>query len=167
MQDSTLKAMSPRVAGRVSTLGYSYTAPFEQEWSVVHIYSIYDRNKRGPDGRPVPYWLAHRKAGGRPGEEASQWADSQSCLPLREALAALEIVAIPHIDVPGNRYLEPPTRYIADGPTVMIWSTDSRQGDGSPAEVSVRATSGPIVTWVEQTEMKTKSCWRNEQPKVE
>lgn len=155
-----------------SAAGFSAQGAFGG-WSVVAIFTEYDRSTPFPNGRPTPWWIARRTAAPPGGAATVSWADSKTCPQLGASLARMATLTPPRPRVWGlDPYLPvtPPgdiLRWALDGTTYTVWSADGVQPDNTLGSVEFSSNSGLIADWGEATFKRLEPCWRAEAPAAE
>ncbi|HEX8570999.1 MAG TPA: hypothetical protein VF699_13905 [Caulobacteraceae bacterium] len=140
-------------------------------WSIVAVFTEYDRTRVHPDGRPSAWWIARRTSGSDLRKEvAVVWADSRRCPELSAALYTMTELAAPRVQVDGMapHFTQPhPPRMpwpTFDGTTYTIWSERGLQPGFRPGAVEMSSNGGIIAQWGEETVKALAPCWRSEPP---
>lgn len=110
--------------------------------------------------RPDRQLVARRltMSGDRP---SVSWAGGQACPALPEALAGLEQLPIPRLEVPFVGQEPRRGQVVMDGDSYFLWSDDARWGGGSQGStLEMRAVGGsPLADWADRTLAAVAGCW--------
>lgn len=170
-QDPVIDAENYKVGGRVDAMtGFTALGPDPGNWTVVTIHTLYER----PGGRAsaplLPRWVLRKTrgpAGDRQGRRVTvAWTDSGSCPHVGKVLTEMSRLPIPSVTVRGlgpARRTNPPA---FDATSYRIWSRASVQGTGDFADVTARASAGPIAAWARSALAVLQPCWRSDQPSM-
>ena len=111
--------------------------------------------------------MVARRVETRDGAEASvAWASSRSCSRLVPAMAELEVLPAPRIEVPGAGRKPPAAAAPVGGDSYLLWAEDARFAAAPyPAQIELRGEGGsPMAAWVERSLTRLASCWGPAQP---
>lgn len=87
------------------------------------------------------------------------WAFAPRCPALPDALARLEELPPPRIDVPGVGR-ESKASVVADGASYFLWSSLAAYSGGALGELEVRTVDGtPAAAWIDETLKALEPCW--------
>lgn len=88
------------------------------------------------------------------------WAAADACPALPAALARLEELPPPRIDVPGVGRDIPASSMMADGASYFLWSSLANYSGGAVGELEVRTVDGtPAAAWIDETLKALAPCW--------
>lgn len=100
------------------------------------------------------------------GEAAARidWAAAPGCPALSAALAKLEELPPPRIDVPGVGR-DAKGSVVADGASYFLWSSLAAYSGGAIGELEVRTVDGtPAAAWIDETLKALEPCWGPPRP---
>jgi hypothetical protein len=93
------------------------------------------------------------------------WASAKTCPALPAALAKLEDLPPPRIDVPGVGREPREITVVADGSSYFLWSSLAAYSGGAIGELEVRTVDGtPAADWVDETLRALEPCWGSSEP---
>jgi hypothetical protein len=145
--------------------GASRFSSFTQTWTILS-FSV-DAASDRETGVVVPApkaWRVRRIAGDAAGHRRDEWARSEDCPALEPALAALEQVSLPVVDVPGvgEDWKPKGLAVAADRASYRLWSSSLRHGDARQwEELDLKgAFNSPLADWMDETLATLKPCWK-------
>lgn len=135
-------------------------------WGAFAVYRA-DRSVTGVslylrEGRTIA-----RRVETRDGEAAVvSWASAQACPALTPAVAGLEKLPAPRIEVPGVGLKPSPPAAAANADSYLLWAEDARfAASPYPVQLEVRGEGGsPMAAWVDASLSRLASCWSPVQP---
>ena len=107
-----------------------------------------------------------RRVETRDGADAAvTWAAAGSCPALTAAVADLEELPAPRIEVPGLG-TRPPPAAAANADSYLLWAEDARfAASPYPVQIEVRGEGGsPMAAWVDASLSRLASCWSPARP---
>lgn len=118
---------------------------------------------RPTDGLPV---LTARRVRVRGDEPARiDWTSAKTCVALPVALAKLEELPAPRIDVPSVGPERRDITVVADGSSYFLWSSLANYSGGALGELEVRTVDAtPAAEWIDETLRAVEACWASERP---
>lgn len=93
------------------------------------------------------------------------WATGPACAALPAALARLEELPPPRIDVPGVGREARGSSVVADGASYFLWSSLAAYSGGAAGELEVRTVDGtPAAAWIDEALKAVEPCWSADAP---
>lgn len=138
-------------AGARPQAGVAREAAEGQEWTVVSLFGAGE------------IWVARIVAWNAKGRTVG-WADSTSCPALKDQIVGMTRLAPIGLVFSANERHRPPPEYWADAPQYTLWSRTGVQPDGSPIDVTWKASSGPSAEWADATFARLKPCLKPAPP---
>lgn len=141
------------------SMGWRMSSVWQSQASAVGIYIA-----PGHPTRAAVRYVARREQRRADQPDVVEWADSVDCPSLQGVAESYETIEAPKTVIWG-RY-DPP-RFpviVLHGGAWTIWTDITQQEGRLPASVSMTASSGPIVEFIQTSTAQLEGCWQPDEP---
>ena len=141
------------------SMGWRMSSVWQSQATAVGIYIA-----PGHPARSSVRYVARREQRRADQPDVVEWADSVTCPSLQRVAESYETIEAPKTVIWG-RY-DPP-RFpviVLHGGAWTIWTDITQQQGSLPASVSMTASSGTIVEFIQTSTAQLEGCWQPDEP---